>query len=90
MKNKVPQEISEYMSTLGKKGAASLKEKYGKDYFKKLAAKRRTVGNFRKCDICGFPKSEEYNHQDCETACENYCHDSIFQHFAEIDDRANP
>lgn len=35
-------EIKNYFSEIGKKGGKSLLEKRGKDYFKKIRAKRKT------------------------------------------------
>lgn len=37
-------EVSAYMSRLGKRGGDSVKEKYGMDYYKKIAAKRKSFG----------------------------------------------
>ena len=39
-----PPEVTEYFRKIGKKRGDSLKEKYGSDYFKQMAAKRKSFG----------------------------------------------
>lgn len=41
------------------------------------------------CDICGFLLNKEYDHTDCETEDPQECHDTEWEHFNEIDQKAN-
>ena len=41
-------EMREYFRELGRRRGNALKEKYGSDYFRKIAAKRKTFGAQKK------------------------------------------
>lgn len=42
--NELKPEVREYFRKIGKKRGDALKEKYGSDYFRKIAAKRKSFG----------------------------------------------
>lgn len=44
MKKPITPEVREYFREIGRKRGNALKAKYGSDYFKKIAAKRKTFG----------------------------------------------
>lgn len=41
------------------------------------------------CKICGFEYTEEYDHEACITDDSQECHDNEWEHFNEIDQKAN-
>ena len=41
------------------------------------------------CEICGSPNDDRYDHDTCNTKDAKSCHETEFQHFHAIDDRAN-
>jgi hypothetical protein len=43
-KREISPEVREYFRQIGRKRGNALKEKYGSDYFKKIAAMRKTHG----------------------------------------------
>lgn len=54
-------EMREYFRELGRRRGNALKEKYGSDYFRQIAAKRKTFGAQKKKD------SSEASHDDSKT-----------------------
>lgn len=44
MKKQITPEVREYFREIGRKRGNALKEKYGSDYFKQIAAKRKSFG----------------------------------------------
>lgn len=47
-KRQLPDEVREFFRENGRKRGNALKEKYGSDYFKQIAAKRKTFGAQKK------------------------------------------
>jgi len=48
MNKNISPEVRKYFQEIGRKRGLALKEKYGSDYFKKIAAMRKTHGRQKK------------------------------------------
>lgn len=48
VKKKIPKEVSKFFAEIGRRNGRKLMEKYGSDYFRNIARKRRTFGRQRK------------------------------------------